>query len=369
VTSAVPPPYTLVAELTYRCPLRCAYCSNPTSPGSTTRAGAPRAMAEADWLSVLDEAAALGVLQVHFTGGEPLLVDALEALVTRAAALGLYTNLITSAVPLTRERLARLRDAGLEHIQISFQSAQRAESTAVAGVDALDAKRSACAWARELGLALTVNVVLHRQNLDGIEGIIELARSVHADRLELAHVQLLGWAMAHRDALLPTSSQIEHARRVTRKARARLGDAMEIVAVLPDHHADLPRACMDGWGLRTVVVAPDGLALPCHAARDLPLTFDDVRARSLATIWAEGSAFRAFRGEGWMPEPCRSCDRRADDHGGCRCRAFALTGDPAATDPACPRAPAHHLVASAVALADAGAAPAPLQLRRLPLLC
>lgn len=361
--AGAPPPTSLVAELTYRCPLRCAYCSNPTSVADRGRPP----LAVRDWLRVIDEAAALGVLHVHFTGGEPLLFGDLEALIARAAARGIYSNLITSAVPLARERLVALRGAGLEHVQISFQSRSPVEAETVAGLDALAAKRAACGWARDLGIPLTVNVVLHRRNLDGLEGLVALAEEVGADRLELAHVQLAGWAMENRDALLPTSSQIAHARAVTRAARARLGDRLEIVAVLPDHHAAEPRACMDGWGRRTVVVAPDGLALPCHAARDLPLAFQDVRDAPLGTIWAEGPAFRAFRGEGWMPEPCRSCDRRGIDHGGCRCRAFALTGDAAATDPACGRAPDHALVARAVAATDAGdRRDDRLRLRRLP---
>jgi pyrroloquinoline quinone biosynthesis protein E len=348
----------LVAELTYRCPLRCAYCSNPTT-------GAPGpALATADWLRVLDEAEALGVVQVHFTGGEPLLHDDLEALVERARQRELYSNLITSGLPLERARLERLRACGLDALQLSFQSARPGSSSAIAGVDAFAHKLEVAAWARALDLPLTVNVVLHRHNLDEVGEIVALAESLGAERLELANTQYLGWALDNRDALLPSAAQLEAARVVAREARERLRGRMELLFVLPDYQADRPRACMSGWGQRYLVVTPDGRAQPCHAAQVLPIEFPDVRAASLDDIWHRSEAFARFRGGAGLAEPCRSCERLEVDFGGCRCQAYVMTGALDATDPACGLAPRHDLVRLA---RQSAAAPAPpLQLRRLP---
>jgi len=351
-------PYVLVAELTYRCPLRCAYCSNPIA------VAAGDALATADWQRVLGEASELGVVQVHFTGGEPLLRDDLEALVAHAARLELYSNLITSGLPVTRDRLEGLRAAGLCAVQLSFQAARLGSSAAIAGVDAFAHKRQVAAWVRELELPLTVNVVLHRHNLDEVEAIIGLAEEVGADRLELANTQYLGWAYQNRAALMPSLAQLDAARAQVAAARARLRGRMEILFVLPDYHGDRPRTCMSGWGERYVVVTPDGRAMPCHAAHILPLAFPDLRAGSLASAWYDSDAFRRYRGTDHLGEPCRSCDQREVDHGGCRCQAFLLTGDPTAADPVCDRAPRHDLVIAARA---AAASPAPeLGLRRLP---
>jgi pyrroloquinoline quinone biosynthesis protein E len=354
-------PYTLVAELTYRCPLRCAYCSNPVRYEA--------AASELDvvaWTRVLTEAADLGIMQVHFTGGEPLLYGGLDELVREASRRDLYASLITSAVPLSRERLARLADAGLLHVQISIQSTRSEVARDVAGVDALAAKLEACGWAKELGLALTINVVIHRMNAGEVPAFVALAEQVGADRLEIAHTQYLGWAALNRLALLPSKECVDEMRATIAEQRELLRDRMEITSVLPDHHASRPRACMDGWARRYVVVTPDGLALPCHAARDLPLRFEDVRERGLARIWNDSPAFEAFRGESWMREPCASCDRREIDFGGCRCQAFAWTGDAAATDPVCQHSPHHALVESAVAAA-ASPGEAEIRLRRLPM--
>jgi len=350
-------PYVLIAELTYRCPLRCAYCSNPIQALDRP------ALATADWQRVLTEASELGVVQVHFTGGEPLLRDDLESLVARAAELELYSNLITSGLPVTRERLAGLRAAGLCAVQLSFQAARLGSSAAIAGVDAFTHKREVAAWTRELELPLTVNVVLHRQNLDEISQIIALAEELGADRLELANTQYLGWAYENRAALMPSAGQLDAARVVTAAARDRLRGKMEILFVLPDYHGDRPRTCMGGWGERYIVVTPDGRAMPCHAAHILPLEFPDLRTQSLASAWNDSDAFRAYRGTEYLREPCRSCDQREVDHGGCRCQAFLLTGDATAADPVCSLAPHHDLVVDARA---AVAAPAPpLTLRRL----
>jgi pyrroloquinoline quinone biosynthesis protein E len=352
-----PRPYVLVAELTYRCPLRCAYCSNPTEVPDRD------ALAGADWERVLGEASELGVVQVHFTGGEPLLRDDLEALVARAAQLELYSNLITSGVTLTRERLAGLAAAGLCAVQLSFQAARPGSSAAIAGVDAFEHKRQVASWVGELELPLTVNVVLHRQNLDELGQIIALAEQLGAQRLELANTQYLGWAYQNRAALMPSRAQIDAARAVAATARARLRGTMEILFVLPDYHTDRPRTCMNGWGERYVVVTPDGRAMPCHAAHILPLEFPDLRAQSLASAWNDSDAFRRYRGTDYLREPCRSCDQREVDHGGCRCQAFLLTGDATSADPVCELSPHHDVVARARAAA-AEAAPA-LTLRRL----
>ena len=319
---------------------------------------------------MFDEAEALGVMQVTLTGGEPLLRPDLEELIRAARARDLYTTLITSGVPLERTRLERLREAGLDGIQLSIQDTDPAAAARIAGVDALSQKADVAGWARDLAVPLTVNVVLHRQNLPRIAEFIGLAESWGAARLELAHVQYLGWALENRASLLPTAAMIGEARAEIARARGRLGDRMELLAVLPDYFTDRPRACMEGWGRRYLVVAPDGRVLPCQAAHTVRgLSFDSVIERPLSIIWRESAAFVRFRGEAWMPEPCRSCDRRAEDFGGCRCQAFQLTGDAGVTDPACALSPAHDLVVAARQQAESAAAtvsPARLRLRRPP---
>jgi pyrroloquinoline quinone biosynthesis protein E len=334
-------PYTLVAELTHRCPLACPYCSNPNE-----LVRAHDELRTGEWTRVLDEAVSLGVMQMHLTGGEPLARADLETIAAHARSLDLYVNLVTSGVPLDRARLERLAPS-LDHVQLSVQDADPASSDHIAGTASFDAKMRVARWVKELGLPLTLNVVLHRSNLDRVEEVVGMAERLAADRLELANVQLISWAHRNASALLPTHAQIEHARAVARAARQRLEGRMEVVFVLPDWHADRPRACMDGWGRRFLVVAPDGVVLPCHAARSLPLAFAGVREGSLASAWRDASGMQEFRGESWLPEPCKSCDRRAIDYGGCRCQAFALTGDLRATDPACGLAPQHALVRAA----------------------
>jgi len=350
--SDAPRPYTLIAELTYRCPLKCPYCSNPTE-----LAAYDAELTTDEWGRVFEEAEALGVVQLHLTGGEPLVRADLEALVRKARALSLYTNLITSAVPLERTRLLALKAAGLDNVQVSFQDTEAERADELAGTAAMDRKLEAAAHVKALGLPLTVNVVLHRKNLDRVEAIVQLAERLGADRLELANTQYLGWALTNRDALLPTAAQLEHAASVARAARARLEGTMEVLYVKPDYFGTRPKACMDGWARRFLHLTPTGQVLPCHAAMSIAgMTFDNVRDRPLASIWRDSPAMRAFRGEGWMKEPCRSCPERAIDFGGCRCQAFALTGDAAATDPACALSPAHGLVQdakrSAAAVAD-----------------
>jgi len=343
-------PYTLIAELTYRCPLRCVYCSNPLD-----YARHRDELTESEWQRVFREAEALGVVQLNLTGGEPLVRDDLEGLVGAARALDLYTNLITAGVPLSRERLERLRDAGLDSVQLSIQGAGASDVVRIAGHDSYAKKLEVARWVKELGLPFTLNTVLHRENIDRVDEVIALAERLQADRLELANTQYLGWALLNRRALLPARDQIERARTLAAAARARLRGRMEVAFVTPDYYSDFPKACMDGWARRFILVSPDGLALPCHLAHTLPgIEFENVRARSLDQIWHHSAGFLQFRGEEWMPEPCRSCDRRTQDFGGCRCQAFHLTGAAAATDPACSLAPDHHLIEAA---RDQSAAP------------
>jgi len=327
----VPRPFGLLAELTYRCPLRCPYCSNPT-----LFPPARGALTTAEWRRVLGEAAALGVLHVQFSGGEPLLRPDLPDLVTAARAAGLYTNLITSGLGLTRPRAERLRAEGLDHVQISLQSDEAPLADAIAGLEAHTRKLEAARLVRALGLALTINVVLHRGNIGRVGAIIALAEELAAERLELANVQFYGWAFANKEALLPTRAALDEAERTAAAARERLCGRMEILYVLPDYYGDRPKPCMNGWGRRHLTINPVGDVLPCPAASAIAsLRFDNVRDRPLRQIWEESDAFQRFRGTTWMPEPCRSCDRREIDFGGCRCQAAQLTGDAANTDPAC----------------------------------
>lgn len=346
-----PRPYTLVAEITHRCPLACPYCSNPEA-----LVPARDELDTATWLRVLDEAEDLGVMQVHFTGGEPLARKDLEALVAHARKRGLYTNLVTSGVPLARGRLEALRDAGLDHVQVSVQSSDAALADAIAGYEGHAQKLAVMRWVKELGLPLTINVVLHRANLGEVDALVALAETMGADRLELANTQYVAWALANRDVLLPSKAALADAAQRAAGHKARLRGKIDVLFVLPDYFGGTPKACMDGWARRFVHMMPNGLVLPCHAAASIPsLRFETVRDRSLGDIWRTNEGLLAFRGEAWMEEPCKSCDRRSVDFGGCRCQAFALTGDARATDPACHLAPDHALVEAARAKADARA--------------
>ena len=341
-------PYTLIAELTYRCPLRCPYCSNPLDFAEHGN--------EIDtdtWLRVFHEAEELGVVQLNLTGGEPLLRDDLELLVEGAGKLGLYTNLITSGIPLTSERLSRLRTLGLNSVQVSIQSTRSSVSDRIAGAPSFNRKLDAMQWVTSLGLPLTMNVVLHRENISEIEELIALAERVSADRLELANTQYLGWALKNRVALLPTREEIERARTVAAEAKARLRGRMEVLFVTPDYYTEYPKSCMEGWGRRFIVINPEGLALPCHLAHTIPeLRFEHVTKLRLADIWHYSGGFNRFRGEDWLPDPCRACARRAIDFGGCRCQAFHVMGNAGVTDPACSLAPGHDRIESARAQAS-----------------
>ncbi len=356
------PPLAMTAELTFRCPLRCGYCSNPTDLGAFADE-----LSVEDWLKVLDEAADAGVLQCSFSGGEPLLFDGLEQLIARARARGMYTNLITSAHGLTEERLDALVRAGIEHVQISVQHADPSRADALSGVSAQRSLHEHKLWAARAvvarGVALSINVVLHRETIESVGALIDLAESVGAVRLELASVQSHGWALANRAALLPTRAQGEAASRVAKAAKARIGAKMRVVYVVPDYYADRPKPCMDGWGRKFITVAPDGRVLPCPGAHALPMRFDRVlEGATIEELWRTSEPFNAFRGTAWMPEPCASCDERDRDFGGCRCQAFALTGSANNTDPTCSKSPHHAVVTSAREEAER-AAPL-IQLRR-----
>jgi pyrroloquinoline quinone biosynthesis protein E len=342
--AAAPRPLNLVAELTYRCPLRCPYCSNPTNLRDF-----PDALSADDWARVFREASALGCIHVGRTGGEPSARRDLPEIVASAHAAGLYTHLVTAALPLDAAGLARLRERGLRSVQISLQDAEAAASDEVAGTESFARK---CALAREtkrLGLPLTLNVVLHRRNLGRSRALIALARELGADRLELANAQYHGWALENRAALLPAREQVAEAGRVVAEERAR-DTKPEILFVLPDYFRERPKPCMGGWARSHVVVTPDGRALPCHGAAQLPLEFWNVREHGLAACWRDAPGMNAYRGEAWMREPCRDCPERARDFGGCRCQAHALTGDAASTDPACALSPEHARIAAAHAM-------------------
>jgi len=331
-------PVSLLAELTHRCPLQCPYCSNPLD--------LEKVAGELDaetWCRVIDEADDLGVLQTHFSGGEPTLRQDLPDLIRHASGIGQYTNLITAGVLLDREKLETLADAGLDHLQLSIQDSENANANRIGGYKNGHAKKMAVAdMVVDIGLPLTINAVVHRQNLDHLDEIIELAVEKKAKRLEVAHVQYYGWALMNRAALMPTREQTDRAMEVVQGAQERLKGILVIDYVVPDYYARYPKACMGGWGKQNLNVTPSGKVLPCHAAETIEtLTFDNVKDRPLADIWRESAAFQAFRGTDWMEEPCRSCDRRQTDYGGCRCQAFAFAGRAEAVDPACSFSPLH----------------------------
>jgi pyrroloquinoline quinone biosynthesis protein E len=327
--------WNLIAELTYRCPLRCPYCSNPTD------ASAHRDALDAPaWGRAFAEARALGAVHVGLTGGEPTLRRDLVEIVRAAAAAELHVHLVTAGVPLEPEGLGALARAGLASVQLSVQDAEAAASDRIAGSAVFERKLAFGRAARALGLPLTLNVVLHRHNLPRVPALVALARRLGARRLELANAQYHGFALRNRAALLPTREQLAEAARAAEVERART-PGLEIVFVLPDYFAERPKPCMGGWGSRSAVVAPDGHVLPCHGAAELPLEFWSLTDRSLRECWESAPGMNAYRGEAWMREPCRSCPERARDFGGCRCQAFALLGDAAATDPACALSPEH----------------------------
>jgi len=339
----IPNPLALIAEITHRCPLHCVYCSNPLQ-----MIGAKAELSTEDWIRVFQEASRLGILHLHLTGGEPLARTDLSDLVEAARSAGLYTNLITSGIGLSEARLSALVDAGLDHIQLSFQDAKEETANWIAGAKAHAHKVALAKAIRRFRVAFTVNLVVHRQNLDHLEEMIAFTEELQPDRIEIAHAQYYGWALKNRDTLIPTRQQLENCLRIVEAAQERLSGRIRIDCVVPDYYARYPKACMGGWGRRLMLINPSGEALPCHAAGVIPgMQFDSVRKHSLDWIWRDSQAFQRFRGEQWMPEPCRSCERRSEDFGGCRCQAFLLTGNASATDPVCTLAPTHHLVEAA----------------------
>jgi len=334
----VPAPLGLLAELTHRCPLACPYCSNPLALESRTDE-----LDTATWTRVFHEAAALGVLQVHLSGGEPASRRDLIQIVAAAHDAGLYTNLITSAVGLDVARLTRLKESGLDHVQVSLQDVDAASADHIAGYPGAHTRKLAFARSVvELELALTVNAVIHRANVDRVPAFVELAASLGAGRVEIAHTQYYGWALRNRAALMPTRAQVHQAMQDVETIRPRYAGRLAIDLVVPDYYARRPKACVGGWARRSLNVTPSGRVLPCHAAETIPgLEFWSVRDRSLRTIWTESPAFQAFRGTDWMVEPCRSCALREVDFGGCRCQALAIAGNAAFADPACELSPHH----------------------------
>jgi pyrroloquinoline quinone biosynthesis protein E len=356
-----PRPYALLAEITYRCPLHCPYCSNPAFVESAVLSGehaAPNALRTAhataengelstdEWKSVIREAAALGVLQIGFSGGEPIARRDLAELVGTAREADLYTNLITSGIGMDDDRLHALRDAGLDSVQLSFQSDEASLADEIAGARAHRRKLDVAAKIRAAGIPLSLNFVIHRRNIDRVPQIIDLCERLGAERVELANVQFYGWAFLNRASLLPMREQVNRAREIANAAKARLAGKMEIFYVLPDYYETRPKPCLNGWGQRYLTVNPIGVVLPCPTASSaIPdLRFENVRSRDLEWIWRESESFNRFRGTEWMPEPCRSCPQKEIDFGGCRCQAALLTGNAANTDPVCEFSPNRALV-------------------------
>ncbi|TMH70408.1 MAG: pyrroloquinoline quinone biosynthesis protein PqqE [Betaproteobacteria bacterium] len=344
MSSQANPPLWLLAELTYRCPLHCVYCSNPVD---YTAYG--EELATEEWVRVLREGRQLGATQLGFSGGEPLVRDDLEVLVAEARTLGYYSNLITSGIGLNERRIAAFKEGGLDHIQVSFQDSTREMNDFLSSTRTFDLKRRIAKLVKQYDYPMVLNVVLHRLNIDHVGQILELAAELEAEYVELANTQYYGWAFLNRDLLLPSQEQLERAEEVTNRFRERVGNRMKIYFVVPDYYENRPKACMNGWGSVFLNLTADGLALPCHEARMLPgLEFPSVREHDLRWIWHDSPAFNRYRGDEWMKEPCRSCPEKAKDYGGCRCQAYLLTGDAALADPVCDKSPHHALITRAV---------------------
>ena len=351
---AITQPFWLLAELTYRCPLHCVFCYNPTN-----YANIQNELTTQEWIRVMTEARALGAAQLGFSGGEPMLRDDLEILVREARQLGFYTNLITSGVGLNATRIEALKVAGLDHIQLSFQDSTKEMNDFLSSTKTFELKKNVADLIKKHDYPMVMNVVLHRYNLPHVDKIIDMALELGAEYLELANTQYYGWAMENRDQLLPTQAQLIKAEEVVNLYRAKIGKRCKILFVVPDYFEERPKACMNGWGSIFLDIAPDGAALPCHNARQLPgLDIPNIRDHSIREIWYESQAFNFFRGDQWMQEPCRSCDEKTKDFGGCRCQAFLLTGNAAAADPVCSKSPEHHIVKEIVMRAQQTSLPA-----------
>jgi PqqA peptide cyclase len=343
-TNVIKPPFWLLAELTYRCPLHCVFCYNPVNYNSIQTE-----LSTQEWIKVMREARELGAAQLGFSGGEPLLRDDLDILVAEARQLGFYTNLITSGVGLNEKRIASLKNAGLDHIQLSFQDSTQEMNDFLSSTKTFDLKKRVAGLIKQYDYPMVMNVVLHRHNIPHIDKIIDMGLELGAEYIELANTQYYGWALKNRDQLLPTKEQIVEAEAVVNAYREKIGKQCKLLFVVPDYFEERPKPCMNGWGSIFLDIAPDGAALPCHNARELPgLDIPNVKDHSIRDIWYESKAFNFFRGFEWMQEPCRSCSEKEKDFGGCRCQAFLLTGDAAATDPVCSKSPKHHVVTLAI---------------------
>ncbi|HTO42946.1 MAG TPA: pyrroloquinoline quinone biosynthesis protein PqqE [Burkholderiales bacterium] len=341
-------PLWLNAEITFRCPLHCVYCYNPVD---YARSG-PELTTD-EWLRVLRQARELGAVQLGISGGEPLMRDDVEVMITEAHRLGYYSNLLTSGVGLTEKRIAAFKEGGLDQIQLSFQDSTRELNDFLSSTRTFELKSKVAKLIKQYEYPMVLNVVLHRLNIDHIQAILDMAEAMGAEHVELANTQYYAWALLNRDQLLPSSEQLRRAEEITNQFRARVGNKMKLYFVVPDYYANRPKACMNGWGSVFLNVAADGLALPCHEARMLPgLTFPNVRDHDVRWIWYESPGFNAYRGDSWMKEPCRSCPEKVKDFGGCRCQAYMLTGDATNTDPVCDLSPNHRLITDVVARAQ-----------------
>jgi pyrroloquinoline quinone biosynthesis protein E len=338
--ATIAPPLWLLAEVTYRCPLHCVFCYNPVNYAANKKE-----LSTEQWKEVLRQARKLGAAQLGFSGGEPLVRDDLEELIGEAHQLGYYTNLITSGVGLTEARISRMKDLGLDHIQLSFQDSTKEMNDFLSSTKTFDLKSRVAALIKKYDYPMVLNVVLHRYNLDHIGRIIDMAVEMGVEYLELANTQYYAWASLNREQLMPTREQLVRAEEIVQEYRAKLGNKLKLLFVVPDLFEDKPKACMNGWGSVFLAVAADGSALPCHAAQSIPgLTFPNVTEQSLHDIWYKSDAFNAFRGYEWMKEPCRTCPEKEKDFGGCRCQAYALTGDARNADPVCGKSPSHEVV-------------------------
>ena len=340
-----PRPLWLLAELTYACPLQCPYCSNPVDYARNRKE-----LTTEQWMQVLTDAREMGATQLGFSGGEPLVRKDLETLIAHGRKLGYYTNLITSTVGMDETRIAGFKEAGLDHIQVSFQASDQVLNDFLGGTSSFEHKLEMARLVKSYGYPMVLNVVIHRRNIDRMGEILELAKSLEADYVELANTQYYGWALQNRAQLLPTREQLKRAEAVAKRYQEELEGKMRILYVVPDYYDTRPKACMNGWGNIFLTIAPDGTALPCQAARQLPgIDFPNVLDRGVQWVWDDSPAFNRYRGYEWMKEPCRTCPERTKDFGGCRCQAFQLTGDAAAADPVCSKSPDHHLIQTALA--------------------
>jgi len=348
-------PLWVNAEITYKCPLHCVFCYNPLDYASTFKSE----LSTEDWLKVFKQSRDLGSVQLGISGGEPLMRDDVEIMVAEASQMGYYVNLLTSGIGLTEKRIAAFKEGGLGQIQLSFQDSTKEMNDFLSSTKTFELKSKVAKLIKEHDYPMVLNVVLHRLNIDHIDQILEMAEAMGADHVELANSQYYAWALKNRAYLMPSEEQLRKAEETTNRFREKIGNKMKLYFIVPDYYADRPKACMNGWGSVFLNVAPDGLALPCHEARMLPgLDFPNVRDHDMEWIWNESPAFNAYRGESWMKEPCRSCDERATDFGGCRCQAFQLTGDAANTDPVCDKSEHHHIVTEQIELAQKPQPPA-----------